>query len=45
MSQEQPTLKIFNRDGSVTEVVPNKMWSPCLPDKNGKCTVCGQVHK
>jgi hypothetical protein len=41
--KEQPKLKIFNLDGTVTEVVPNKLWSPCKPDKNGNCIDCGKV--
>jgi hypothetical protein len=39
---EEPKLKIFNRDGTVTEVTPNKMWSPCTGDAFGRCTICGE---
>jgi hypothetical protein len=35
-------LKIFNRDGSVTEVEPLKMWQPCIYDKDGICEICGK---
>jgi len=42
---ETPKLKIFNRDGTVTEVEPLKLWSPCGHDEGKGCHICDAGEK
>jgi hypothetical protein len=40
--KEKPKLIINNRDGTVTEVIPIKRWSPCI---GNNCTHKSHVKK